>query len=115
LENSRPISKSPATSIPTASASPPPEIYSVLATPNVVHGGQAVIWDVRTTPDIVSVTAHVAAITLPMRRLSAGHFGLTFAVPNGVPFFFHGTYDMDVQALTTGGQTLHHDISLVFQ
>lgn len=87
----------------------------MLATPNVVHGGQAVIWDVRTTPDIVSVTAHVAAITLPMRRLSAGHFGLTFAVPNGVPFFFHGTYDMDVQALTTGGQTLHHDISLVFQ
>jgi hypothetical protein len=81
----------------------------------VVHGGDAVKWDVRTTPDIVSVSAHVAAITLPMRRLSAGHFALTFAVPSGVPFFFHGTYDMDVQALTTGGQTLHHDISLVFQ
>ena len=100
---------------PRRSGEPPaPEIYSVSASPRVVHDGQAVVWDVRTTPDIVTVTASTSLIELPLQRFSPGHFGLTFSIPRGVPGFFHGTYNMDVSAVSTGGATLHRGIALTF-
>jgi PBP1b-binding outer membrane lipoprotein LpoB len=106
-----PIARPRRTSLP---ARPESQIYSVSASPSVVHDGQAVVWDVRTTPDIVSVTATTTMIALPLQRFSPGHFGLTFAIPRGVPGFFHGTYNMDVSAVSAHGATLHRGIALTF-
>lgn len=72
------------------------------------------MWDVRTTADIVRVTASTTMIVLPLQRFSPGHFGLTFSIPHGVPGFFHGTYNMDVSAVSAGGTTLHRGIALTF-
>jgi len=80
-----------------------------------VHGGQTVVWDVRTTPDVVSVDARVSLYALELQKESAGHFGLSFAVPSGVPWFFHGTYDLDVRAHSASGETAHRSVSLTFQ
>lgn len=92
-----------------------PQIYSVHATPSVVHGGDSVVWDVRTTPDVVSVDARVSLYALQMVKQSAGHFALSFAVPSGTPWFFHGTYDLDVRAHTESGEVAHRSISLIFE
>jgi len=78
-----------ATSVPSPAT---PQIYSVSATPAVVRGGDSVVWDVRTTPDVVS-----------------------FAVPNNVPFFFHGNYHLDVAANSSTGDTAHRVVSLTFE
>jgi hypothetical protein len=92
-----------------------PQIYSVHATPSIVHGGESVVWDVRTTPDVVSVDAQVSLYALQMEKQSAGHFALSFAVPSNVPWFFHGTYDLDVRAHSESGEVAHRSISLTFE
>ncbi len=107
--------RAPAPSPAPVSTPPPPAIYSASATPPIVHGGQALVWDVRTTPDVVSVSARTTMIVLPLQHLGPGHFGLTFSVPQGVPGFFHGTYRMDVSAVTSAGATLHRDVAVTFQ
>jgi hypothetical protein len=92
-----------------------PEIYSVRTTPAVVHGGDSVVWDVRTTPDVVKVVARTSLYALALNRVAPGHFVLSFAIPNGVPAFFHGNYNLDVAADTEAGDTAHRHVSLSFQ
>jgi hypothetical protein len=92
-----------------------PQIYSVHATPSIVHSGDSVVWDVRTTPDVVSVDVQVSLYALQMVKQSAGHFALNFAIPSSVPWFFHGTYDLDVRAHTQSGEVAHRSISLTFE
>jgi hypothetical protein len=105
-----------ATPVPSPVASPAtPRIYSVRATPAVVHGGDSVVWDVRTTPDVVSVVARTSLYSLPLNKVAPGHFVLSFAIPNNVPFFFHGNYNLDVAANSSTGDTAHRLISLTFE
>ncbi|GAC1441849.1 MAG: hypothetical protein NVSMB59_02960 [Vulcanimicrobiaceae bacterium] len=92
-----------------------PQIISVVASPAVVHAGQTVSWDVRTTPDIVSVAASVSAYHLPLQRSGPGHFVLNFAIPPNVPWFFHGNYTLDVHGQTAGGAGADRQVSLSFR
>lgn len=101
-----------ATSVPSPAT---PQIYSVSATPAVVRGGDSVVWDVRTTPDVVSVVARTPLYSLPLNKVAPGHFVLSFAVPNNVPFFFHGNYHLDVAANSSTGDTAHRVVSLTFE
>jgi hypothetical protein len=80
-----------------------------------VHDGQRVVWDVRTSPDVVSVTANVSAYSLPLVRQEAGHFALYFAIPANVPGVFHGTYNLSVVARTSSGATAARTVSVTFQ
>jgi glucose/arabinose dehydrogenase len=108
----------PATSSPAPAAVKTPsgpQILSLRATPAVVHSGQSVVWDVRTTPDVVSVDAKVSVYALQFVKQAPGHFGLSFAIPNGVPWFFHGTYNLDVSAHSNSGEIAHRSISLAFE
>jgi len=92
-----------------------PQILYLSATPAVVHGGQSVVWDVRTTPDVVSVDARVSLYALQLHRRSPGRFFLSFQVPRGLPWFFHGNYRLDVRAHSAQGAIVHRSISLDFQ
>jgi hypothetical protein len=104
------------TAAPPAAATPSgPRIYSVRTTPTVVHGGDSVVWDVHTTPDVVKVVARTSLYALTLNRVAPGHFVLSFAIPSGVPSFFHGNYNLDVAAGTSSGDTAHRQVSLSFQ
>jgi hypothetical protein len=92
-----------------------PQILSVATSPGIVHGGEHAIWDVRTSPDVVSVTATVDAYTLTLVRRSAGRFGLDFAVPDNVPGVFHGTYNLQIVARSGTGATAARTVSVIFQ
>ncbi|GAC1542619.1 MAG: hypothetical protein NVS3B16_07800 [Vulcanimicrobiaceae bacterium] len=81
----------------------------------MVHAGENVTWDVRTTRDIVSVSAHVSAYTIPLQRTGSGRFALSFTVPANVPAFFHGTYNLDVTGETSAGSTAKRTVSMTFQ
>jgi len=110
------VAVAPVAPLATPVPSPaPPQIYSVRATPAVVHGGDSVVWDVRTTPDVVSVVARTSLYSLPLNIVAPGHFVLTFAIPNNVPFFFHGNYNLDVAANSSTGDTTHRLVSLRFE
>lgn len=100
---------------PAASAAPAAQILSVNTSPSVVHAGENVSWDVRTTTDIVAVTAHVSAYTIPLQRTAPGRFALNFTVPSNVPAFFHGTYNLDVTGESSGGATAKRTVSMTFQ
>jgi hypothetical protein len=105
---------SPATPAPSPVASGP-QIYSLSATPAVVHAGEQVSFAARTTDDIASVTAFVSAYSLPFTRTSPGRFALAFAVPPNVPGLFHGTYAMNVVARSAQGASVSRSISITFQ
>ncbi len=105
----------PASRRTRATAPTGPRIISVLATPAVIHAGETVAWDVRTTPDIVSVAANVTAYHLPLQRMEPGHFVLNFTVPSNVPAIFHGTYSLDVRGETASGASADRRVSLVFE
>jgi len=89
--------------VPVARASAAPRIVSIATSPEVVHAGDTVRWDVRTTPDVSAVTAKVAAYGFTFVRVAAGHFTLAFAIPQTVPFFFHGDYHLAVVAAAPAG------------
>ncbi len=109
------------TAAPTALPATPspapigPRFVSVSATPSVVHDGDTVRWDVRTTSDVVAVSAHVATYGFALQRSGPGHFTLGFQIPKGVPFFFHRTYNLDVVARDRAGATANTTIALEFQ
>ena len=88
---------------------------SVSATPTVVHDGDTVHWDVRTTSDVVAVSAKVATYGFDLQRSGPGHFTLGFVIPKGVPFFFHRTYTLDVIARDRAGESATSTIALSFQ
>jgi hypothetical protein len=62
-----------------------------------------------------SVIARVSAYTLPLVRVGPGRFGLHFAIPNGVPGFFHGTYTLEVMARASSGADDRRSVTLVFE
>lgn len=100
---------------PASNAAVATQILSVNTAPSVVHAGESVNWDVRTTPDIVAVTAHVSAYNIPLHRTAPGRFALNFTVPSNVPAIFHGTYNLDVTGQTTAGATTKRTVSMTFQ
>jgi hypothetical protein len=98
-----------------ASRSDGPKIIAVATKPSIVHTGDAVAWSVRTSPDVVSVTAHVSVYTLPLQRRGSGNFYLAFTIPSTVPAVFHGTYTLELTARTQSGSSATRAVPMVFQ
>jgi hypothetical protein len=99
-----------------ASATPitPPlaAIYSASATPRVAHAGDTIVWNVRTSRAIASVTAKSAGFTIPLEKRGPGVFGLSFVIPPQTPSFFHGTYAVTLEARTATGASATSQLSL---
>jgi hypothetical protein len=92
-----------------------PAIISASAFPSVVHGGDDVTWDVRTTSDVVAVDAQVQLASFPLQRVRPGRFGLVFHVPAGVPPAFHGSYAVELTARTSSGASATRRVELRFE
>lgn len=92
-----------------------PHIITIATAPKVVHEGDVVRWSVRTSPDVVDVSAHVLAYSFALQRRAPGSFALAFTVPKGVPFFFHRTYDLSVVARNAAGARATTVIGIPFQ
>ncbi len=84
-------------------------------TPKIVHDGDTVRWDVHTSSDVTDVSAKVKLYAFRLQRLSPGRFLLAFTIPHGVPGFFHGTYDMDLEARDAAGTVVSRTVPVDFQ
>ncbi len=80
-----------------------------------VHAGESITFLVHTSPDVATVTATVSAYSLPLVRTAPGRFALTFAIPQNVPFFFHGTYAMNMIAREKSGSSASRTVDVTFQ
>jgi hypothetical protein len=68
-----------------------PKIVSAAIDPAPIHPGDTVQATVFTTPDIVSLEAHVGLLKFAIPRIEPGKFRQTGHVPK-MARFFHGTY-----------------------
>jgi hypothetical protein len=103
---------------PTRKPSPAPTgplILSAVATPPVVSEGGTMVWNVFTSPDVVSVDARVKLVSFELQRVSRGHFATTIDVPTLVPGFFHGHYDVTVRARASDGRSTIHVVGVFFR
>ena len=98
----------------TVTDSAVPTISAIAATPTTVHSGDTVRWDVHTSPNVVSVAAHVTLATLQLQRAAPGHFTLAFVIPANTPGIFHGSYNVDIVAKASDGDTVTKTISMTF-
>ncbi len=101
--------------LPAPSASAGPHFYALSAAPAVVHAGQSVSFAARTSPDVATVIASVSAYKLNFARVAPGRFSLAFAIPPNVPFFFHGTYQLNVTARALDGSSVSRAVTIVFE
>jgi len=102
---------------PVARATPTPQsveaaIYSASAKPQVVHAGEVVEWNVRTSRAVTSVAAKSAGFTIPLEKRGPGAFGLSFRIPDEMPPLFRGTYAVTVEARAANGSSATAHLSL---
>jgi hypothetical protein len=83
--------------------------------PAIVHSGDTLVWNVRTTPDVVDVVAHVTVYAFRLQKHARGLYVLSFTIPPGVPGFFHGTYTLDLVARSASGAEATTKQAVVFQ
>ncbi len=83
--------------------------------PAVVHDGDTLLWDVRTTPDVVDVVAHVTVYAFRLQKQAAGQYVLAFTIPKGVPGFFHGNYTLNLVARSVTGIETATKVPVSFQ
>jgi hypothetical protein len=81
-----------------------PQIVSAAIDPRPVHPGDAVEAIVLTTPDIVSVEAHVAHFKFAIPQFEPGKFRQSGRVPK-IARFFHGTYHVTFVGRCSDGRT----------
>jgi hypothetical protein len=92
-----------------------PHIYAVSAAPPVVHGGDTVSWDVRTSDNVSRVSAQVTGFSIALPRRGPGHFGVAFTIPSAAPPFLHRDYSVNVVARTDAGAETTRTISMSFR
>jgi len=80
----------------------------------VVHSGETVSGDIKTSLNVASVEASIASFTVPVPKIGPGLFALSYTVPD-IPFFLHRTYAMDVSAHSTSGRTVHRSVSITIR
>jgi hypothetical protein len=81
-----------------------PLIVSAAIAPAPIHPGGDVEAIVLTTPDIVSMEAHVAHFTFTIPPLEPGKFRQTGHIPK-LARFFHGTYHVTFVGHCSDGRT----------
>lgn len=67
-----------------------------------MSSGDRVSGTVLTSSNVASVEARVAGMGVVLSKVGVGHFSLTYTLGN-LPFFVHGTYEMQIIARNTRG------------
>jgi hypothetical protein len=88
-----------------------PKILALNLSSNNVASGDVVSGSVVTSTDVAQVEAHLAAFSLSVPYVSAGHFAIKYVVPP-IPFFLKGRYNIDVVAKTSHGATVHRIVPI---
>jgi hypothetical protein len=83
-----PVAASPSVSSPPGF----PQILAIHLAPTVVGGGTTVHADVRTTPEVVAVTAIAGGVSIDVPRVGTGEFAVSATLPWMLPPFVHGPY-----------------------
>lgn len=108
-----PAASSASPAAPSSSAAP--QFLAVDLAPHVVHSGDTVHWEVKTNSAVTNVSASVKTYRFTLQREAPGRFGLAFAIPQGVPWFFHGRYTLDLTASDAAGQVANTSAIIDFQ
>ncbi|MBC5810495.1 MAG: hypothetical protein GIW95_06545 [Candidatus Eremiobacteraeota bacterium] len=109
----------------TAAAPAPPAtkaalatFYWLRATPHVVHAGDTVNWEARTSPDIVVVRGAVQVnrffpnYEFAFVKGAPGHFTMSFSIPANMPPVFRGTYEVRVVATAENGKQIFRTLEM---
>jgi hypothetical protein len=89
-----------------------PAIYFASAAPTVARAGDTIVWRVRTSRDVVMVSANAFGVTIPFQRRGPGQFGTAFQIPAGMPAFFRRTYWVGIEARNAAGAKATSRLSL---
>lgn len=82
-----------------------PEIISMSLSSPVAVGGQVLTGTVITSPNVVTVEAHLFGYSSTLTKVRAGQFTLSYLVPT-LPFFLHRTYSIEVIARNAKGDAV---------
>jgi len=99
----------------TAAPAASPAILSAQTSQSVVHAGETVLWTVRTTADVVTVTAAAQFYKFTLKRNGPGRFSLPFTIPAAAPPFFHGSYWLTIVASTIDGRSAETTLPIRFE
>jgi hypothetical protein len=97
-----------------AAPNAPPRIIAVQISNQSVHAGDTVSGSVVTSSNVASVEARIANYSIGVPKVGVGRFALRYVVPN-VPFFVHGTYQLEVIARNTAGTAVSTIIPITVQ
>ncbi len=109
---------SPALAPPKLSAKVPrlppnaaPQILAVAVSETTVHPGDTVSGSVVTSSNVASVQARIGGYAMTLVKTGVGRFALTYTVAP-LPWFIRGTFNMQVIATNTRGDTVQRTIPL---
>jgi hypothetical protein len=109
---------SPAVTPPKLSAKVPrvapnaaPQILAVAVSETTVHPGDTVSGSVVTSSNVASVQARIGGYAMTLVKTGVGRFALTYTVAP-LPWFIRGTFNMQVIATNTRGDTVQRTIPL---
>ncbi len=95
-------------------ADAPPEILKLDLNKTDLHGGDVMAGTVQTSLNTASLEARIANFSISVPKVSPGLFALSYTVPN-VPFFFHGTYSLDLIARNTAGVATKRSVPITIR
>ena len=91
------------TSTPLAAPSPAgPAILEITVSPEPIRAGKQVSIMVRTTPDVVTIAAHVLTFSFSLPKTGDGSFSGTAKVPWWA-LFYHGSFQITFVARDAEG------------
>lgn len=88
-----------------------PKILSIQISETTVHSGDTVSGTVVTSSNVASVEVRVAGYSASLPKIGVGRFALNYRLGN-LPFFVHGTYDMQVIARNARGDSARQSLPI---
>jgi hypothetical protein len=88
-----------------------PQILAVAVSETTVHPGDTVSGSVVTSSNVASVQARIGGYAMTLVKTGVGRFALTYTVAP-LPWFIRGTFNMQVVATNTRGDTVQRTIPL---
>lgn len=109
------------TATPSSTPQPPvlapnaaPEIVGLHINKTTLKAGETVSGTIETSSNVASVEARIATYSIDVPKISAGHFALSYTVPN-VPFFLRKSYDMIVIARNAEGAETTRTVAITIR
>lgn len=103
------------TVIPTLSPDAPPRIVGIHLASTVVTPGQTVVGSVTASSNVASVELRIGGYSSTMQKVGVGRFTLAFIVPDLPSFLLGRTYELDIIARNTRGDSVDRQLPITVQ